>query len=281
MKKKAWKPIVWIVGIVVVVAILGNVISGQVLRSVTRHLVFKQTGFDLTVGKVSSSLWKRELTLEDVVLQNPGDYPSAEALEIERLYVRYKPLSFLSDTAEIPVLELHVPRISVVRMPSGKINLQELAERAQQAASPTGANMPIETADSSADAGASKLEDIEDVAADMVEESNAKADDQKTSEMGFYIGVLRLRIDQVRMLQYTEGTPEPRIDVLPIAIDRTYYDVNNLDQLNELLTKEILQSGSRLLIGDLLKGLEDNDDDVEQTFKDIGNKLGNFLGGLK
>ena len=87
------------------------VVRNQVIEYAAIRAIRQATGFDLSLDRIDVGMLRPTVEIVGLKLQNPPDFPDQEAIEIERLFVRYDRLSLLSKEIRIPELAISIPQM--------------------------------------------------------------------------------------------------------------------------------------------------------------------------
>lgn len=121
---KKWLLRLGILFVLLIIALFA--VRNVVARRALEKGIGNTTGFPLTVGSMDLDLFKNKVTLMEVKLENPADFPVKNFVEMPRLHVEYRPGSFFSSQPHLNFLDLAISNIVVVRNAKGETNLERL-----------------------------------------------------------------------------------------------------------------------------------------------------------
>lgn len=222
-------------------------VKDYVIRKMIRDATRALGGFEVSVDKVDIGFLSPTIEMTGIKVLNPTNYPVREALEINRLFVRYDRRFLTGGTRHVPELDLDLARIVFVQLPDGRANLDELArlEDPSRPAKPAKKKASL-VAGTQAPAvpapPAPSALSVEPVA-------NAPAPAKKSLvNEDLTIGRLHIKIDKVDFLQYASAGEEPIRLPAEVHLDRTFENVVSMDDVMNQLQEQ-------LMVGSLLKGM--------------------------
>lgn len=94
--------------------------------SLIRSSIEQETGFPTTLESVTLQPIRGHVSLQDLVITNPGGYPEERFLKMESLKVDFRLRELRGEPIEIRNLEISVPEFVVVRKEDGSTNIEDL-----------------------------------------------------------------------------------------------------------------------------------------------------------
>lgn len=252
------KTLKWIGVIVVVLIVAVLAARSMIIKSGAQRAIAKMTGFDLEVGGISVGLVSPQFEIRDLKLNNPPDFPDAEAFELKRIYVKYDLMSFFGDNPHLYEIALDIPKAVVVKKADGETNLERLEKVSKQA-------------------GEGKGEGREDG-----KKPEAKpAPGEKKPAPQVRIDLLTLKLGKVEVRDYSRGGEKPEILTYDLNVDRRFENVTDLNVISTVIAAEILNNVGGKLIQDMGKIMEQNQGDLKKTGKELEKNFKGLLKGLK
>ena len=254
------KMLKWI-GIIVVVLIVAVLAArSMIIKSGAQRAIAQMTGFDLEVGGISVGLVSPQFEIRDLKLNNPPDFPDAEAFEIKRVYVKYDLLSFFGDNPHLYEIDLNIPKAVVVKKADGETNLERLEKAGKQAGEGEGGK------------GEGKTE----------KKPEAKpGPEEKKPALQVRIDLLTLKLGKVEVRDYSRGGEKPEVLTYDLNVDRRFENVTDLNVISTVIAAEILGNVGGKLIQDMGKIMEQNQGDLKKTGKELEKNFKGLLKGLK
>jgi len=119
----------WIRRVVVALAI---VVTGVVLmrnavaKSVLSTGIHVITGLPADVKSVNVDLFRQAVGVRDLEIFQPDGFPDGVMVSVPEIYIDYRLGEFLSGTAHIEQMRLHVAELHVVKAENGRLNLRSI-----------------------------------------------------------------------------------------------------------------------------------------------------------
>jgi len=95
----------------------------SVFRSVAENRIRAQSGMDVKIGKFSSSIFSRAVTIENLRLYNTAEFGGAPFLQIPELYIECDAAAFAQRKLRIKLARLNLAELCVVKNDAGQTNL--------------------------------------------------------------------------------------------------------------------------------------------------------------
>jgi uncharacterized protein involved in outer membrane biogenesis len=131
----------WIVRLtlaIVVLVVLLVLLRDSMFRSFAEQRIRRETGMDVKIGKISSSLFSPVVTIENLKLYNTAEFGGTLFLDLPELHVEVDPLSFAQNKLRITVARLNIAEIDIVQNEAGKTNIHSLIAHMKSQPSKTG-----------------------------------------------------------------------------------------------------------------------------------------------
>ncbi|MFO1488998.1 MAG: hypothetical protein U1F65_11025 [Verrucomicrobiota bacterium] len=119
--------IVLLLVILLALAVAAFFYRDAMLRSVMEERFRAQTGMEVKVGKVTSSIFSRAVTVQNLKLYNTAEFGGAPLLEIPELYLKCDSSALAQRHLRIELARVNVAQLNVVRNDAGQTNLFSLA----------------------------------------------------------------------------------------------------------------------------------------------------------
>ena len=247
----------WI-GFVVLVLIVALVAARSALiKGSAQKAIAKMTGFGLDVGGIHVGLVSPVFEIKDLKLNNPPDFPDAEAFEVKRVFVKYDLMSFMGDNPHLYEIDLNISKAVVVKKADGETNL----ERLEKAGEGQGGK------------GEGKKEEKTPEAKPVPEE--------KKPAPQVRIDLLTLKLGTVEVRDYSRGGDKPEVFTYELNVDRRFENVTDLNVVSTVIAAEILNNVGGKLIQDMGKIIEQNQGDLKKTGKELERNFKGLLQGFK
>ena len=256
--KTLFRILIWVAVFLVVLVLARNTL----LKTAAQKAIEKNTGFGLTIDRISVGLVRPVFKLQGLELQNPEDFPEREAFLIKELLVRYELLSFFGPEIHLPEIVLDIPKAILVKKEDGESNIDRL-----RAAS--GKKEKTETAG----------------VGDQPEKEPASKAEEKPAKK-IRIDRLHLIIGSVDVHEYTKGVEKPKVKTYDINVDRVFTNVTDLQQIGLVISAEIVTQLAPQLIDEYNKAVESGDFDkagkqFEKAAKDLKKSIEGMIKSME
>jgi uncharacterized protein involved in outer membrane biogenesis len=244
--------------VVLVVALLAAVIllADRIVARALPRWVQEQTGFGMTMDDLSIRFTRPEVRIRNLVLTNPPEFPDPEALTVREARVRYNLLSLFGEEIRLYDVRLDIPRVVMVRTPSGS-NVEALSR---------GGNKPAETGSPAPEGGGTGTGS-----------GGGKEPVAKKPPMKIRIDSMNVKFGEMEVRTFRSEGGEPAVLNVPVGLDRSFSNVTNVEQVAIQLTSElVLRSGVGLLrqLDPAAKKLNENAKSAETSIKKALEDLG-------
>lgn len=243
--------------VVLVVALLAAVIllADRIVARALPRWVEEQTGFGMTMDDLSIRFTRPEVRIRNLVLTNPPEFPDPEALTVREARVRYNLLSLFGEEIRIYDLRLDIPRVVMVRTPSGS-NIEALSRGGKQPPE-TGTPAPAPEGGGTGTGG--------------TEPAAEKPPPQ------IRIDAMNVKFGEMEVRTFRREGDEPSVLNVPVGLDRSFSNVTNLEQVAIQLSSElVVRSGVGLFrqLDPALNKLNENAKSAEKGIRKALEDLG-------
>jgi len=125
--KWAFKWIFRVVLLVLVLVVALFLSKDAILRAVTEHRIRKQTGMDVSIGRLSGGLFSPVLTIENLKLYNTPEFGGGLFADVPELHVEYDPVALAQQRLHVTLLRAKIAEIDVVINQQGQTNIVNMA----------------------------------------------------------------------------------------------------------------------------------------------------------
>ena len=238
--KRILMPIIFLVlALAIALAMARNLI----IRAMVQKLVEQQTGFELEIDSLQLGMFRPAVDLRGVRLYNPVEFPDQDAVEIQRLYVRYDPLSFFRSEVRLRQLIVEVPQVVLVRKEDGESNLERIRQAGQRSLpqielpqTPDEPDVPPEADDSFPEPTQAPSKKPQGKKEPPPPSPRRRPPEPKTLR----IDQLTLRLGTVSVRNYATRSQEPKESAYNLNIDRTFSDVTDFRKVAAMLTADVM-----------------------------------------
>ena len=129
----------FIVVLVIIAVAVGLVLSrDKIAKTAMEQQIRAQTGMDVKIGKLSTSLLSPVATIENLMLYNTADFGGTPFLNIRELHIEFDREALTHRELHFKLLKLNISELSVVKNDLGQTNIVNLMAAAKLKP-PTGA----------------------------------------------------------------------------------------------------------------------------------------------
>ncbi len=130
---------VLIVTLVIVAAAVGLVLSrDRIAKTAMEQQIRSQTGMDVKIGKLSTSLLSPVATIQNLTLYNTAEFGGTPFLHIRELHIEFDREALTHRELHFKLLKLNIGELSVVKNDLGQTNIISMMNAAKLKP-PTGA----------------------------------------------------------------------------------------------------------------------------------------------
>ncbi|HLP76795.1 MAG TPA: AsmA family protein [Candidatus Paceibacterota bacterium] len=126
--------------LVIVLIVLFVVFKDSVLTRVTERRIRLQTGMDVRIGKLSTSLLSSVVTVQNLKLYNTPEFGGKLFLDIPELYVEVDPLFLSRNRLRLKLVRVNLAELDIVRNEAGRTNITSFIEKQPSLSSGYGTN---------------------------------------------------------------------------------------------------------------------------------------------
>ncbi len=123
---------VLIVTLIIVAAAVGLVLSrDKIAKSAMEQQIRAQTGMDVKIGKLSTSLLSPVATIENLTLYNTAEFGGTPFLNIRELHIEFDREALAHRELHFKLLKLNISELSVVKNDLGQTNIISMMNAAK------------------------------------------------------------------------------------------------------------------------------------------------------
>lgn len=274
--------------IVVLVVLCGLVWSRDwIIHAASERALSRALGAPVEVDAVQSRLFGSNVELQGIRFLNPEGFPEGTALEVDRIFVRYRWASLASRIIRLPRVELDVGRVVVVTDERGKMNVNEFPALQQvrlPVPSPTATMPPPEQPAAPREVSAPEAKPV-------------ASRDKPPREAQVDTLVFRLR--ELEMRDYSRDPVSPKVRTYRLNYERSFEDVRDPQAVVQALSMDLafalgpqllrdVASDSGVDLQDLMDTVVGHEGDLEELgrkldeqTKDLQRELRRQLRGLR
>lgn len=262
------KIVYFIAGAAVLAVLVLFAAKNTIIKAQVEKVVARETGFRVTIGTLDVALFKHTITVKDMILSNPTDFPENEAMTLNKLLIDYDlPSLLFGKQPHFYAVVLDIGKISVVEKADGETNLERLTADIQRASK----RQP-----SAQKQQASSQKQLAPETADQTKPASPRPGTPEPRRDPFLIDNLTLAIGDVQYIQYETNNDTPEVNRIEFNRETTYRQVTSIEQIAmNIATQVALNKG----VQELSKWARDNKDDLGINDEDI-DKATQFVGGL-
>ena len=228
-----------VVAVAGAIAMAGSFAKDAIVRRLLVRTLKEASGFDVSIATLHLGLLTPTLELTGVKVLNPTNFPIREAVEINRLFIRYDRAALFGRRGHVPEIDVDFAKVVMIRSAGGEVNLERLAAvESRQSVLPTGMRTPSV-------APPTNMGDAEKISPEGSVPPRA-ASRREFTMPPISIGRLRVKLDALDYYDYSMGS-EPMVIPAKMNFDQTFQNVTNLMDIAE-------QLGGQLSIGDFMGG---------------------------
>jgi uncharacterized protein involved in outer membrane biogenesis len=120
--------------LVIVLLVAFILLLDTMARAFTEREIKRQTGLNVTIGRMEVGLWNPKFHLENFVLYNAPEYGGAPMINLPELHIEYNWRELMAGKLHFTLLRINLAEISVVEGRDGRHNLMDLDARIQASA---------------------------------------------------------------------------------------------------------------------------------------------------
>ena len=267
--------------VVIIAVLLGALLLAKdwLVRQAVAAAIHKATGFEARIESLQVGLLGRTVDLRGFSLRNPPDFPEGSAFDVNRLFLRVDYATLQKDVVHIPELVVDIPRVVVVRKDTGETNM----ERIQKAVKPAGTatRPPPSTPPQPSPPGRPAPESPGPAPSPEAPPAPAPAPAPPPApprmEKKVHIDKLTVKLGQVENRDYKKGGGAPQVTTIALDVDRTFDNVEDLEQVGQLIAAEVVGKTLGRMLNDLANPSGQGATDVNQAVEQLGKQLNRLL----
>jgi hypothetical protein len=191
------------------------------LPSIVTGLIKKRTGFDATVNRLYVNPFTASVYISQLKINNPDTFPNTDFVSVNEFKTAVEPGSVFSDRVVVKDAVFDVALIAVVKNAQGQTNI-DVFKTGVEAANPE--KSPDQTPQA------------------------APAEKKKPKQ--FLIRHLVVKLDKIIIADYSGAAP--RVQEIPVNINRTFTDVTDLKQISVPLLGDLSAAGAGKLANNII-----------------------------
>jgi uncharacterized protein involved in outer membrane biogenesis len=211
--------------VVILLALLGAVLArNEIARFGVQMGVTKATGFPLEIGDVDVGLFDSQLTVSNLTLMNPPDFPEKMFVDLPEFHFSYELASFFHGVPHIKEIVINLNKVVIVKNTDGESNVSRLEG--------------VEPSDNSQ-------------ALQVTDDAPAKRNKGSTK---FQLDVAHVHIGTVVMKDYSKTKPTER--TMTLNVDVTYSNITDSTDITRLALMTIMSQAHLPDVGVNLASLQ-------------------------
>ncbi|HTQ30947.1 MAG TPA: hypothetical protein VMI53_07035 [Opitutaceae bacterium] len=217
-----------LLGFVLALAATFTLLWILLLPSLVTGMIKKRTGFDATVSSLFANPFTASINIRQLEIDNPDTFPRKDFVVVNQFRTAVQPSSLFSDRVVVKDAVFDVALVAVVKNAQGQTNVKAFE---------TGVLGP-------------KPPEPEKKTDEEQAPEEKKPPEQKKPPKQFLIQHLVVKLDKIIVADYSGSTP--RVQEIPVNINRTFTDVTDLKQISVPLVADLSVAGVGDLAGDVL-----------------------------
>jgi hypothetical protein len=179
------------------------ILKDQIIKSVVSIAATKITGAKVEIGGFSLGILTQSVRIRDFKMYNPAGFPSGTIIDLPKVVVSCDLLSLLKGKLHLPLVEVELKELGLVKNTQGKLNVDALKVSQQQ--------------------------------------EPRKAQEKRPSKpLAMQIDQLNLQMGRIVSKDYTVGK-EPAVQVYDINFKKSYQNITSAQQLAVLILAESMK----------------------------------------
>lgn len=203
---------------------LGN----QLLPTVAESLAPRLTGYTLKIEDPYVNLWRGEINLKGMTLEQENAYPKPDKVRIEQFAVNVEMRSLLSSTKVLSDLIVDVEEVTMVRRLADAVGLDVIM----------GALNKINPAN--------VFEDEEPQSSES-KTMDASSEEKAGSSIQYLIRSFTLRVNNIKAIAYLPGADIPITLDAPLTIDEHFVNVSDVKNTIKPIVTDVMKRSLSLL----------------------------------
>lgn len=215
--------------IVVLVSVSAGLMIARpfLLRWAVERALTGALGGDIELGILESSLRQGRLSLHDLRVINPADWPTDAEWLIREITVEYDWRTLFAERVRLREVVLDIQQITMVVDMDGLTSLQNAATGRKRRAPGVPAVAEV-----------SRLEDPEGSESPRHDQASARR--QQESKRQLQIDRLDFRLGRIDMYNALFGEVDDEAVPIILNLEQTFYNVEDMDQVVQALTRSLL-----------------------------------------
>lgn len=244
--------------LIITVLIIGVLSRNELAKHMATSYAKRNLGMQMHIDSLRIGLFDRAIEVKGVKILNPAGFIAADALAINRLYLKYNLASLFSDKIKIPVLSLDIDKVLIVRNEEGDINLKKIVTEIQSKSG--GKKAHVAKAE-----GNNENRDNEQ----KQKEKARLVSKSKKPQKQFLIKDLTVHFGHAEFVQMADESKNNYVQDIVIDETKTYKNVDSLTSivnqiLQEIITKQAVK-GVNVLIEKSAKEYNISEKQIEKA----------------
>jgi uncharacterized protein involved in outer membrane biogenesis len=118
--------------LLVLLLVAGVLLRNPIVRGIAQYRLSRQTGLEVTIGKVDIGLLSPRITVENLVVYNSADFGGSPLVEVPELHLEYDRGALFSRLIHFRLVRLNFARGTVVEDKAGRLNLEVLQRQMEK-----------------------------------------------------------------------------------------------------------------------------------------------------
>lgn len=120
--------------LLIVLAVAFILLLDTMAKAVAEREIKRQTGLDVTIGRLEVGLFNPKLRVENLVLYNAPEYGGAPMVNLPELHIEYNRRDLLERRWHLRLLRVNLAELHVVEGRNGRLNLTALDQHLKRVA---------------------------------------------------------------------------------------------------------------------------------------------------
>lgn len=226
-RMKCIKMIMGVAVVVVLIALGAFMARPHLIRWAVEQSLASALGGDIEIGHLESSLRDARISIQDLRIINPADWPTDAEWIIQEITVVYDWRTLFSKTVRLHEVILDIQRISMTVDMNSMRSLQSAATGRRR-------HLPATTTETEF-TGSDAL-----LSTQIPHQEPSTGEQRKRSDRNLMIDQLEFRLGRIEMYNALFGEVEEEAVPIILNLEQTFYNVEDMDQIVQALTRSLL-----------------------------------------
>jgi hypothetical protein len=113
-----------------VLGVAGILLLDTIARAITEYRIRSRTGMDVRIGRMEIGLLYPQVTIENLLIYNSGEFGGSPFIEMPELHLEYDRDALFSRKLHCHLVRLNLNQVNVVENRKGRTNIEALEKRA-------------------------------------------------------------------------------------------------------------------------------------------------------